>query len=140
MDFEEYCKRFFTNPPPEQKYRFRGIVGATLFYHDYPGALVFLQQVFGEPAYIEGEFTHGWQVGDSWLTVFPAKEGSPTNIEVPIYLQSQEEVYKLYRAFIAAGAQGDPPIDTLMYRPVWMTVVTDPFGVQYVLVCEKPVN
>jgi uncharacterized glyoxalase superfamily protein PhnB len=57
-------------------------------------------------------------------------------LEVPIYLQTPQEVNRLYAAFIAAGAQGEPPTNTLMYTPVHMTVVTDPFGVQFTLVAE----
>ncbi len=140
MDFEEYRRKYYVDPAPEQKYQFQGIHGATLFYQDYSQALDFFRQVFGLPAYVEGEFTHGWRVGNSWLTVFPAKEGSPSNIEVPIYLQTPEEVDRIYRSFIAAGAQGDPPEDNLMYRPVRMTVVTDPFGVMFSLVCELDVK
>lgn len=137
MDFEEYRKKYYTDPQPEPKHKFSGILGATLYYQDYPAALAFFRQVFGEPGYVEGEFTHGWQVGQSWLTVFPSKAGSPTNIEVPIYLASPEEVDKLYAVFMAAGAEGNPPLDTLMYVPVRMTVVTDPFGVSFALVAER---
>ena len=136
MDYEEYRQRYYTDPSPPQKFKFSGIQGATLFYQEYAQALAFFRQVFGEPAYVEGEFTHGWQLGRSWLTVFPAKEGSPTNLEVPIYLQTPQEVNRLYAAFTAAGAQGEPPSNTLMYTPVHMTVVTDPFGVQFTLVAE----
>lgn len=136
MDFEEYRARYYADPPPEQRFSFVGVRGATLFYPDYPGALAFFRQVFGEPAYVEGEFTHGWRIGESWLTVFPAKEGSPGNLEVPVYLQTPEGVDALYAAFIVAGAAGDPPQNTLMYVPVYMTVVADPFGVMFTLVCE----
>ncbi|MEJ2759557.1 MAG: hypothetical protein P8046_13835 [Anaerolineales bacterium] len=136
MDFEEYRARYFTDPSPKPKYPFIGVCGATLFYQEYPAALAFFRQVFGEPAYVEGDFTHGWRIGESWLTVFPAKEGSPANLEVPVYLQTAEAVDALYAAFIAAGAMGDPPQNTLMYVPVYMTVVTDPFGVLFTLVCE----
>jgi uncharacterized glyoxalase superfamily protein PhnB len=136
MDFEEYRREYYLDPAPEQRYQFRGINGTTLFYQEYAQALAFFRQVFGEPAYVEGEFTHGWRIGGSWLTVFPSKEGNPGNIEVPIYLEVSEDVDRLYAAFIAAGAQGEPPENTLMYRPVRMTVVTDPFGVMFTLVCE----
>jgi uncharacterized glyoxalase superfamily protein PhnB len=98
--------------------------------------LDFFRQVFGPPAYIEGQYTHGWKIGDSWLTVFPAQEGNPKNLEIPIYLQTAQEVDRLYDAFIEAGAQGDRPKDTIMYLPVRMAIVTDPFGVAFNLVFE----
>ena len=37
---------------------------------------------------------------------------------------------------IEAGAVGDPPGENLMYRPVYMAIVTDPFGVTIDVVCE----
>ncbi len=138
MDFEEYRKKYYTDPPPDSLYQVRGIHGATLYYQDYQAALDFFQQVFGPPAYVEGELTHGWKLGSSWLTVFPARQGDPQNLEVPIYLQSAEEVDRLYTAFLAAGAKGAEPQNTLMYRPVRMAIVTDPFGVVFDLVYEFP--
>ena len=138
MDFEEYRARYYTAPQPEQRFPFAGVRGATLYYQDYAAALAFFRQVFGGPAYVEGEFTHGWCIGESWLTVFPAKSGRPDNLEVPIYLQTPEAVDALYAVFIEAGATGDPPQDTLMYVPVRMTVVNDPFGVMFTLVGEYP--
>lgn len=134
MDFEEYRAKYYTDPPPKQRFAFAGVGGAILYYQNYAAALAFFRQVFGEPAYIEGQHTHGWQLGESWLTVFPAKEGNPTNLEIPIYLQNPAEVDALYAAFIEAGATGEPPQDTLMYAPVRMTVMTDPFGVMFTLV------
>ena len=136
MDYQEYRQRYYRDPEPPQKFPFRGIHGAVLYYQDYPQALAFFRKVFGEPQYVEGEFTHGWQLGDSWLTVFPAEQGAPANVEVPIYLQTPAAVDTLYAAFTAAGAQGDAPTDTLMYTPVHMAIVTDPFGVRFMLVCE----
>jgi len=140
MDYKEYRRKYFTDPAPEPRYQVRGIHGATLFYEDYQAALHFFQQVFGPPAYVEGENTHGWKIGDSWLTVFPANQGSPQNIEVPIYLQTAEGVDRLYQACLTAGAHGNPPQDTLMYLPVRIAIVTDPFGVMFTLVHEYPVE
>lgn len=140
MDFEEYRARYYADPPPEERFPFAGVRGATLYYQDYPAALAFFRQVLGEPVYVEGAYTHGWRIGESWLTVFPAKQGSPANLEVPIYLQRTEAVDALYAAFIEAGATGDPPLDTLMYVPVRMTVVTDPLGVMFTLVGEYPLE
>jgi uncharacterized glyoxalase superfamily protein PhnB len=107
-----------------------------LYYEDYAAALDFYTRVFGPPNYKEGENTHGWRMGESWLTLFPSKNGSPTNIEVPFYLPTREAVDTLFTALIAAGAQGEPPAETLMYRPVYMAIVTDPFGVMINVVFE----
>lgn len=136
MDYQEYRRKNFTDPQPQQRYKTRGIHGATLYYQDYQAALHFFKEVFGPPAYVEGQYTHGWRIGDSWLTVFPAKQGNPQNLEVPIYLQAADEVDRLYAAFVAAGAQGTEPQETLMYLPVRIALVTDPFGVMFTLVFE----
>jgi uncharacterized glyoxalase superfamily protein PhnB len=137
MDFETYRKNYYTDPQPESRFDLgAGIRGAVLYYQDYPAALDFYTRVFGPPNYVEGDHTHGWRLGESWLTLFPSKSGSPGNIEVPFYLPTREAADALFAALIEAGAQGDPPAETLMYRPVYMAIVTDPFGVTLDLVCE----
>ena len=136
MDFETYRKSFYTDPQPEPRFDLLGIHGATLYYEEYSAALDFYTRVFGPPDYREGEFTHGWRLGNSWLTLFPSKSGSPANMEVPLYLPTREAVDALYAGLIAAGAKGEPPAETLMYRPVYMAIVIDPFGVALELVCE----
>lgn len=136
MDYEEYRRKYFIDPPPQERYEAQGILGATLYYQDYQAALDFVRQVFGNPVYVEGEFTHGWRIGRSWLTVFPAKKGIPTNVDIPLYLQSAGEVDRLYAAFIEAGAIGEEPQNTLMYEPVRMAIVTDPFGASWNLIAH----
>jgi uncharacterized glyoxalase superfamily protein PhnB len=140
MDYKEYRDKYFANPAPEPRFGFKGIFGATLYYQDYPGALAFFKQVFGPPAYVEGENTHGWQIGPTWLTVFPSKEGVPTNLEVMLYLENETVVDKLFAAMIAAGAKGEPPVDTLMYTPVRIATVKDPFEGIFTLVAERTEN
>jgi hypothetical protein len=137
VDFEEYRDKYFTNPAPEPRFYFQGIRGAAVYYQNYQAALVYFEQVFGPPGYVEGEFTRGWLLGDTWLTVFPAKDGVPTNVEVLIYLSSPEEVDRLHAAMAAAGGQGEPPMDSLMYAPVRIGMVTDPFGGVFTLVAER---
>lgn len=136
MDYETYRKKYYVEPQPEPRYDILGIQGATLFYEDYAAALSFYEGVFGPPNYKQGEFTHGWRLGNSWLTIFPSKDGSPRNIEVPFYCPTRKGVDALYEAMLAAGAKGEEPSEGLMYKPVYMSVVTDPFGVDLTLVCE----
>jgi uncharacterized glyoxalase superfamily protein PhnB len=109
-----------------------------LYFQDYTGALVFYSEVFGPPAYIEGEHTHAWILGDTWLTLFPAKEGGPQNVEVLLYLDTSDELDRLYAALVSAGAEGSPPEDTLMFVPVRIAVLKDPFGGMLTLVYEFP--
>ncbi|MBN2044783.1 MAG: hypothetical protein JW757_07175 [Anaerolineales bacterium] len=137
MDYKEYRQKYFTDPAPEPRFAFRGTRGAAVYYGKYQAALTYFTQVFGPPGYVEGEFTHGWLLGDTWLTVFPAKDGAPSNVEVLLYLENPGEVDRLHAALIAAGGQGDAPIDTLMYAPVRIGIVTDPFGGVFTLVAEK---
>ena len=136
MDYADYVRSFFRDPMPAERFSTRGVIGATLYYEDYAAALEFVTKVFGDPIYKEGENTHGWHLGLSWLTLFPGKSGNPTNVEVPIYMKSAEELDKLYAAFIAAGATGAAPQNTLMYEPVRMAILTDPFGVTWDLVAQ----
>lgn len=136
MNYEEYRRKYFVDPAPQERFDAEGILGATLYYQDYQAALDFIRQIFGDPVYVEGENTHGWRIGRSWLSVFPAKEGGPSNTEIPIYLQSAEEVDRLYKAFLDAGATGEEPQNTLMYEPVRMAIVTDPFGATWDLVAR----
>ena len=138
MDYETYRKKYFIDPQPEPRFNFSGALGTTLYYQDYQEALAFYTQVLGPPAYIEGENTHGWKIGDTWLTLFPSKSGNPTNVEVPFFMASPQEVDRLYEAFIAAGAKGDPPENGIMYRPVRLCVLTDPFGVSLLIACNLP--
>ena len=140
MNYEEYKRKFFVNPQPEPKFDFSGILGTALYYQEYQAALDFYTDVLGPPAYIEGEFTHSWILGETWLTLFPSKDGNPRNIEVPFWVGTPEEVDRLYKAFIAAGAKGDPPIDTLMGEPVRMCVLKDPFGVNLSVVANREIN
>jgi hypothetical protein len=137
MNFDEYKRAFYADPQPKSRYSFRGIHGASVHYQDYAAALLFLENIFGPPAYKEGEFTHGWKMGDTWLTAFPSKKGSAANMEIPIYLNNAADVDKLYQAFIESGSNGEAPADTLMYVPVRIAFVTDPFGVAWMLVCEQ---
>ena len=136
MDFNEYRDKYFTDPAPEPRFGFQGIRGAAVYYQDYKAALVYFEQIFGPPGYVEGKFTHGWLLGDTWLTVFPAREGAPSNVEVLLYLKDPEEVDLLHAAMLAAGGHGDPPMDALMYAPVRIGIITDPFGGVFTLVAE----
>jgi hypothetical protein len=134
MDYEEYRRQYFQDPPPRERFETQGLIGANLYYEDYTAALDFITQIFGEPVYQEDADTRGWRLGRSWLTLFPSQGGNPSNVEVPIYLQSAGELDRLYAAFIAAGAIGDEPQNTLMYEPVRFAILTDPFGVDWNLV------
>lgn len=137
MDFEEYRKKYFVDPQPAPRFKFSGILGTALYYQDYQAALDFYSTVLGPPAYIEGDNTHSWILGGTWLTLFPSKAGNPTNIEVPFHVETSNEVDRLYQAFIDAGAKGEEPINTLMGEPVRMCVLTDPFGVSISVVAKR---
>jgi len=135
MDYQTCRKKYFKHPAPLPRFSFSGALGATLYYQDYEEALGFYEKVLGPPAYIEGENTHGWQVGSTWLTLLRGKNGNPKNVEVPFFVETPEEVDRLYEAFVAAGAKGEPPANDLMYEPVRMCVLTDPFGVSILVGC-----
>lgn len=133
MDYETYRKKYFVEPAPEQRFTFAGINGITLFYQDYEAAVEYFQQVLGPPAYVEGENTKGWRVGDTWLTLLRGADGNPRNVEVMIVVRNQGEADRLQRTFIEAGGSGPDPVDTLMYEPVHVCPVTDPFGTNFMI-------
>ncbi|MCJ7695209.1 MAG: hypothetical protein MUO40_07245 [Anaerolineaceae bacterium] len=137
MDYQTYRDNFFTSPTPEQRFIFKGLHGTTLFYADYADAVMFYQQVLGEPAYVEGEYTRGWQIGETWLTLLKSKDGNPQNVEVMVVMQTPQEVDKLAAAMARAGAKGGEPEDQLMYEPVHLCSVVDPFGVNFMISCQR---
>ena len=133
MDYLAYRKKFFIDPTPEARFRFKGTFNATLYYVDFQAAVEFYSRVLGPPAYVEGEGTRGWPVGDGWLTLLQGKRGNPQNVEIAFELNSVEEAHSLQRAFLSAGATGPEPADQLMYRPIRACPVVDPFGVEIMI-------
>jgi len=133
MDYEAYRKKYFSDPQPLQRYGFVGIHGLTLFFEEFDDAVDYYSQVLGSPAYSEGEFTRGWRLGDTWLTLLKGRGGSPGNVEVSILMESSAEAERLQFAFIEAGRIGPDPSDQLMYDPVRSCPVSDPFGTQIMI-------
>lgn len=133
MDFNTYRHAYFSDPPPEPRFDLRGVLGITLYFSDFAAALDFYTSVLGEPAYVEGAGTRGWQLGDTWLTLLAGGDGAPRNVEVPIVASSPAEAERLQAAFIGAGATGPHPSDQLMYVPVRVCPVTDPFGTELLI-------
>lgn len=136
MDYESYKQAYFVNPAPKPKFDFVGLHGVALYFQEYEKAVAFYTQVFGPPAYIEGEFTKGWQIGNIWLTLFPSKEGNPQNAEIHFLVSTPQEVENLYQAFISAGATGEAPSNQLMYEPLRYCYLQDPFGTGILIVCK----
>jgi len=134
MDFESYQKNYFVDPPPKQRYTFTGNFGVTLFYQDYEAAIAYYEKVLGPPAYTEGAGTRGWRIGEGWLTLLKGKSGNPRNLEITFIVSSPLEAEALQRAFIEAGGAGPAPSDELMYEPIRYCSVTDPFGVDLLIV------
>jgi len=128
MDYEMYRRSYFADPAPQPRFAFQGMHGVTLYFADYLQAVSFYTQVLGPPAYLEGEFTRGWRVGDSWLTLLKGSQGNPHNVEITFILHSPQEAERLQNAFIQAGGVGGPPSDQLMYEPIRSCPVIDPFG------------
>ena len=135
MDLETYRKKYFVKPTPIQRFKFGGLQGLTLYFSDYYDAILYYESVFGPPAYIEGEFTRGWQIGNTWLTLLKGKDGNPQNVEVMIYMQTLQEVASLKDAFVNAGGIGSDPADQLMYERVHSCSVIDPFGTNILITC-----
>lgn len=138
MDYESYQKAYFTNPEPLPKYDFIGLHGFALYIKEYAQAVEFYTSVLGPPAYVEGESTQGWRIGNTWLTLFPSAQGNPTNMEVHFLMSTPQEAERLQTAFIAAGAKGEPPSDQLMYEPLRFCPMQDPFGTSLLILSRLP--
>jgi hypothetical protein len=133
MDYQAYREQYFVEPAPESRFGFAGLYGATLFFEAYEQATGYYTQVLGPPAYVEGNDTKGWRIGDTWLTLLRGRSGSPENVEIAIVMRSPEEAERLQAAFDAAGGVAHPPTDALMYEPIRSCPVTDPFGTQIMI-------
>jgi hypothetical protein len=138
MDYQTYYQKYFTDPQPEPRFKYKGLDGLALFFSDYAAALEYYARVLGPPAYIEGDDTRGWRIGDSWLTLFPSPAGNPQNVEVQIVMETPEEAERLQAAFIAAGGTGENPSDQLMYGPIRYCPVKDPFGTDVLIIASLP--
>lgn len=135
MEYESYRKAFFSDPPPDSRFAFAGLRGITLYFSAYTEAIAYYEHVLGSPAYVEGEDTHGWRLGDTWLTLLRGNSGGPLNVEVLIVMQTPQEAERLQTAFIEAGGQGEPPSDQLMYERIRYCPVCDPFGTNILIIC-----
>lgn len=112
------------------------IVGAgfpVAYIQDYERAVGFYTKVFGPPGYIEGEHTKGWQLGETWLTLFPSREGGPQNTEFAVQLSSEKELDRLRTAWVDAGGKASEASIELMYERLYMCSIQDPFGTQILL-------
>ncbi|MEK6221754.1 MAG: hypothetical protein N2D54_05860 [Chloroflexota bacterium] len=136
MDYKTYRKNYFIDPAPKPQFEFEGQHGASLYYEDYPKALAYYTELLGPPAYVEGDNTRGWELGNTWLTLFPAEKDSPKNAELTLVMKTPAEVDRLHAAFILAGGEGPQPSDELIYRPVRMGFVTDPFGAGFLIIAN----
>jgi catechol 2,3-dioxygenase-like lactoylglutathione lyase family enzyme len=135
MDYDSYREKFFTQPAPDPRFKFRGLHGTTLYFSDFEAAVDYYTRVLGEPAYVEGAGTRGWRLGNTWLTLLKGKTGNPQNMELNIVMLTPGEADRLQAAFIAAGGAGESPSDELMYEPVRYCAVQDPFGTNILITC-----
>ena len=134
MDYQTYRKNYFIDPAPHQRYNFKGDFGVTLFYQDYAAAIDYYERVLGPPAYVEGKGTRGWRIGRGWLTLLQGKSGNPRNLEITFVMSSPAQAEALQHVFIEAGGTGPEPSDELMYEPIRYCAVTDPFGVDLLII------
>lgn len=137
MDFEAYRNAFFTDPAPVSKHNFADVFGITLFFEEYEEAIAYYSSVLGQPGYVEGENTRGWKLGNIWLTLLKAADGNPRNAEIQMMMDEEEEASRLQDAFSEAGGDIEEPVDVLMYEPVKIYPISDPFGTAILLVVRQ---
>lgn len=117
-----------------------GLAYVTLYIESYDAAVAFYTRVFGEPACKQVPF-NGWAMGETWMTVFPSKEGNapgknPRNMEFAIRVKSPEQVDVLHARLVDCGAKNAwAPEDTEMYDRMRFACVDDPFGVRIDVYC-----
>lgn len=137
MTYEEYKKAYIVDPPPEPRFAI-AVRGASLYFADYQAAVDYYTAVLGPPGYVEGDGTRAWILGGTGLTLLKGGTGAPSNAELMLEAESPAEVDRLHAAFLAAGGSGDPPVDTLMYRPVRYASAVDPFGTVITISAPRP--
>lgn len=137
MDYNTYRHAYFADPAPEQRFDLEGVLGVTLYFSEYRAAVEFYTRVLGPPTYAEGSGTRGWRLGGTWLTLLSGGDGAPAGVEVPIVASTPAEAERLQQAFIDAGASGPHPSDELMYLPVRVCPVTDPFGTELLIYARR---
>jgi len=140
MDYAAYRKAYFTDPAPEPRFAISGVFDIALHFELYDEALAFYNRVLGPPAYVEGDSTHGWRVGGSWLTLFPARQGNPINAEITLLMESPAEAERMQEAFIEAGGTGEELFNDMMYEPLRFCPVVDPFGTKFLIVARLENN
>jgi hypothetical protein len=134
MNYEEYRNAYFVTPALKPRYRFEGSFGVTLYYKDYDAAVEYYRKVLGPLAYVEGAGTRGWPIGSGWLTLLRGSSGNPRNVEVTFQVETPAEAERLQRAFVEAGGEGPAPTDELMYEPIRLCSVCDPFGTELLII------
>lgn len=134
MDYASYKKKYFVSPAPPQREGLQAMQGLSLYVQPYADAIAFYSGLFGAPQYIEGDSVHGWQLGEAWFTLFPSKAGNPRNVDIGLFMDSREKVDELFAEFVSAGAKGEAPIDTLMYEPVYVAFLRDPFSLDWSII------
>ena len=117
-------------------YTFKGLRFPSFYIKEYQKAVDFYTAVLGAPQ-TDAETIKGWQIGDSWLTLFPTgfeghgEDANPRNAEFAIEVGAAEEVDRLYEAMLSAGAtKCMVPEDTEMYVPMRFCCVDDPVGIR----------
>ena len=119
------------------------IVGAaypSFYVEDLGAARAFYEQVLGPVEFREASLV-GFRLGDTWLTLFAAKDGphpgsGPRGAEFAIRVREPADVDALHRALAALGAKTlMPPQDTWMYERMRYTCLDDPFGIRIDVYC-----
>ena len=68
---------------------------------------------------------------------FPPECENSTNVELQLGVGTPAEADWLYAAFVAAGGRGEGSCDTLMFDPVRLCSVQDPFGTKLIVTAQQ---
>lgn len=144
MNYQEYRAAYHKDTA--SRYAFDRGFSAALYTPEYRNAVAFYSRVLGDPQYVEGELTHGWRIGNGWLTLFPLEyldgydrqAGRLNPVELQFHLDGLSQLRALRAAFISAGGRGPEPSRELMYVPLWFAPLEDPFGNRVILTADLP--
>jgi hypothetical protein len=120
-----------------------GVEYPSFYVEDMAQADAFWSSICGPCTFTEDNLL-GWKLGDTWITIFPAKFGpkkdtDPCNTEFAIRVKTPADVDRLYDRMIALGSKEySKPADTWMYKRMRFSCLDTPFGVRIDIICPLP--
>jgi len=136
MKYTDYRKQYFTKTTKLEA----RITGIDMYLHDWAKAVAFYTHLLGKPRYQEGPDIHGWELGTTWLTIFPDYGNPDRTQSFTICMPTVKQAESLQKKCENLGAKIRPPSNQLMYKPIRHCPVTDPFGNEVLITAKLPIT